>query len=187
VDPGIHRVSASAPGFSPWEHEVTVGAAASSERVSVPALAATGPVPTPPPAEPATPTPISEPAQPQPQVDLSVSSDDGEAMRIGGLVAIGVGVVAVGVGGIFGLEAISKNGDAEDKCGAAEPCADPEGFAAYQDAKDAAGVADILVVGGLVVAAAGTALFFLAPSEEQPEVTLGVHPEGAAIRVGGVF
>jgi serine/threonine-protein kinase len=187
VDPGRHRISASAPGHQTWEQEVEVGQQV-HQTLSLPALAQGGPLPTPPPAEPA---PASEIGQAEPPAETSAAAGgkpgSGDTMRIAGLITAGVGVVAIGVGGIFGLQAISDNSDAEELCPQAGACSSREGVMLGEDAQDAATLANVFVIGGVALAATGAILYFVAPEAERPAVAFGAHPHGAALQLGGVF
>jgi serine/threonine-protein kinase len=99
----------------------------------------------------------------------------------------GAGIVAIGVGAFFGVKAISKNNDAKDIC-PDNVCASDDGITFTEDAKSAATVANILVIGGAAVAAAGVVLYLTAPSGQ--ERTVGVVSDGrggARLTFGGSF
>lgn len=66
VDPGQHVVKASAPGKKPWQQEITIGAEADQQTVTIPALEDA-------PAPPVTSEPTSAPAD-KPLLNASVAS-----------------------------------------------------------------------------------------------------------------
>ena len=113
VDPGEHVIEAAAPGKQPWSSKIQVGADAAKVAVEIPALqAAAG-------------SPAGGAATAAPAVTTTAGPSDaapadkpasGSAMRTTGLVFGGVGVVGIGLGTFFGLQASSKWSDAKSKC-----------------------------------------------------------------------
>jgi hypothetical protein len=89
--------------------------------------------------------------------------------KIAALVVGGVGVVGLGVGGAFGVMAISKKHHAEDIC--PSTCTDDAGSQAWSDAKKVGNISTIAFIAGGVALAGGAVLWFTAPS--QTEVGLG--------------
>jgi hypothetical protein len=100
----------------------------------------------------------------------------------------GGGIVAIGVGAVFGAEAISKNKDAMKYCPASPRCDDPRGVLLTNDARGAATLSTVLftVGGGLV--AAGAVLYLTAPApsvgagSSPTRLALAIDPFGATIR-----
>ena len=90
IDPGEHRITASAKGRRAWSTKVTV-AAAHTERVQIPALQI---------------APEDHPAPPS----------TGSGQRIVGLVVAGVGLAGLGVGAAFGVRAKQKADQAAPFC-----------------------------------------------------------------------
>src|SRR4029077_18465778 len=94
----------------------------------------------------------------------------------------GAGVVALGIGSYFGLHAISKNHQADDRCpGDGSTCADARGAELSRQANDAAALSNAFIVSGVVLAAAGGVLYFTAPKSGATE--LAIHTDGRALRV----
>jgi serine/threonine-protein kinase len=94
----------------------------------------------------------------------------------------GAGVLALGIGSYFGLHAISKNHQADDRCpGDGSTCADPRGAELSQQANDAAGLSNAFIVSGVALAAAGVVLYFTAPKPSATE--LAMHADGRSVRV----
>jgi hypothetical protein len=147
VDPGDHRIKASAPGKVPAEQTIHVEAGAPLARVELPVLAdapSTNPI-GPPPNE----TPPSE----------------GGSWQKPAAIAAGVGaLVGIGVGTIFGLKASSDWSDAQKTC--ADKKCDAAGYSKWQDSRSSATIGTVGFVAGGVLAAAAVLLFVTAPSEK---------------------
>ena len=113
VDPGAHRISASAPDKLPWETTVQ-SAEGKTARVAIPrdlpnaaavaAAVADAPGPTPPPAAAAQ-------NFPQPVVESGSSTQ-----RTLGWIVTGVGAVGLGLGAGFGLSSMSKRDESRTHC-----------------------------------------------------------------------
>lgn len=151
VDPGPHAIVVSAPGSKRWEKSVDVppdGGTASVVLVVV----SDAPEPPPPPPE---------------------TSDPGTPIRIGGLVAAGVGLVGVGLGAAFGLVASSRLSDsnADNHCDAQNTC-DAVGLGLRADAKSAATISTIGFIAGGVLIAGGLTMFVLAPKSSPAQTAL---------------
>jgi hypothetical protein len=180
-DPGTHVVIASAPGRKPWEAKVDLSPSG-AQTVTVPELepeqATDRMAPTPPthaPAPVATPTPA-----PTQTLDTSATPPDAtpvsppKSTRALGFVVGGAGVVALGVGGYFGVQAISKRSDAKNAC-PSSTCTDPAGVAYNDDARRAATIADIGIGVGLVALGVGAYLVLRSPATP-PRTSMLVAP-----------
>jgi hypothetical protein len=171
VDPGSHVIEASAPGKERFSQTIEVGGDADSKVVEIPALAA-GPNAAPPPG-----------AKEEPKAD---SGGGGGTQRTIGLVTMGVGVVGVAVGTIFGLQASSKWSDAKDKCSDYPYGCGDDGVSLADDAKGASTISTIGFIAGGVCLAGGAALFFTAGSGgSEKSVAVGVGP--GSLRIKGRF
>lgn len=149
VDPGVHKVRVQAPGKQSWEGSIEVPSDAQQHALSVPRL-------------------LDAPQEPNPAADSS-SMLDREAgawplQKTLGLVAGGVGVVGLGVGGFFGLRAINKNKDSKQFCDG-NSCVD-QGYRDRQDARSAGNVATVGFAVGAAGLIGGAVLFFTAPNGE---------------------
>lgn len=150
VDKGPHVVEVSAPGKKPWRGEITTSDGKPSE-LEVPALedapvdTGAGGTTTLPGGGPAPVEPDSKPTWLIPT----------------GFVVGGVGVAALGVGGVLGGLALGKASDATDACPNGFCSAD--GNAAAADAGTFGNAATGLFVGGGVLAGAGILMLILAP------------------------
>lgn len=176
TDPGKHQLTASAPGYQSRLVEVTLteGGRGTAELV----LEATGaPSPTAPsgaaPGQPAQPTsggPAAAQAPPAAttSLDSSAAASGSPAwMRPVSYVAMGVGVVGLGAGTIFGLASRSNRKDADDLAGqCGEPCLNSNPLTSQIDDKDNKARRQMtlsivgFVVGGVGVAS-GATLFVL--------------------------
>jgi hypothetical protein len=95
-------------------------------------------------------------------------------------VVAGIGVVGLGVGGTFGVIAISRKDHAEKICPG--ECLDTEGQKAWTDAKSAGNISTIAFIAGGAALATGAVLWFTAgPSKAQVSLGLG------SVRVKGSF
>jgi hypothetical protein len=188
VDPGEHSLQAQAPGRLDWSTQVSVRGDADSVTVRVPQLDED-----PNAAQAAAEVPATE-VGPVPAFDSTAAtspSDTAEnawpVQRTAGAVVAGVGVVALGIGGYFGVRAIGKNGDAKDAC-PQDTCNVREGIEAHKSADDAATLSTVFMIGGAVATATGVVLYLTAePEENAPRVALGVDGSGARLTLGGAF
>jgi hypothetical protein len=177
VDPGQHHLEVSAPGYETWTKDVDV-AESQSESVEVPALTALPPEATPPTTGTSTEGAVTAEVKPESTPYKPIA-----------MVAMGVGVVSLGVGGYFGLRASSKwNGAFDDgHCNSSTNKCDSTGQEQTDQARSAATLSNVFIGAGVVLAAGGAALWFLAPKEKGPEKTgLAVVPIAGRDR-GGVW
>jgi serine/threonine-protein kinase len=145
VDPGEHVVDATAPGGARWSVEVNIHDGESTDvRVQAPAAPTTG---------------TSTPTAPPP----AERSTGASSSRVVGFVAAGVGLVAIGIGSYFGVQAFSQNSTANDHC-PNDRC-DQTGVNAGKDAQTSATISTIgFGVGAAALAAGAYFLFFASPS-----------------------
>jgi hypothetical protein len=167
VDPGTHSLAATAPGKKPWHMTLEVAALSRSGVVTVPVLEDEGS-----PASPATPG-LGEPGPPPSEAAPSATDEAyvtpaggnrGGVQRIGGLVVAGVGVVGIGVGSVFGLQAKSHLDDsnAAGHCLPDNHCDGP-GTDARNQAISVATLSTVAFVAGGALIAGGMVLYFVAP------------------------
>ena len=175
ADEGEHEVTASAPGRTSWRAPVVVKGEGSTTSVTVP------PLPEGPTTAPAIVAPAAAEAPPE---TASTSSSGLGTQRVLALVAGGIGVVGVGVGTVFGLQAKADHDEAEKYCDGAR-CTDPRGVTAGNDAHAAGNVSTIAMIIGAVGIAGGVTLWFTAPRENamSARVELGL----GRVEVGGTF
>ncbi len=191
VDPGDHVVVVTAPGHATRTLRAHVGPESPSATVSIDALddgppspSTTPPVPAvgAPPAEGPPPSSGTAPAGSELPSEPPASEDRGGARRWIGIGVGAAGLVAVGVGAVFGLSAKSKLDSSNDgHCNAADYCYS-EGLAMRKDAENAATLSTIFFVAGGAAVAAGVVLYVTAP--KRPNAA-GVVVAPAPVAGGG--
>jgi len=134
IDPGEHRIEASAPGFRPFSRTISL-TPGERAHVAVPALAA------------AAPTAIVSSSSP---------------LRAVGVVLVGAGALTTGAGLFFGARASSKNDDARSNFCNGVTCTS-RGEALLDEADNAATWSTILVSVGMTALVGGIVLFLAAP------------------------
>ncbi len=185
VDPGTWQVIAAAPGYHQLTLSVSVGSDGARAVLEIPALK-----PMPAPLQAATPAPTSPP----PALALFHNEPTGESAatnssyeRTYGLILMGVGVAGVGVGSVFGIQAIHDNNRAKRDCDG-RLCLTESGKQASDAAKKAALGANIGVLGGAAVLLGGAVLYFIAPSDaKHAQVSLRPSQGGAELSLEGSF
>jgi hypothetical protein len=148
IDSGKHRIEASASGYKPWQTEVQVTGEAQSATLAVPRLV----------------------------VDVSVTARDGQkvvvnpgaSQRVAAVVVGGAGVLALGVGGFFGLSAQSSYSDSKDLCSDSNVCTQ-HGTDLRSSAKSKALVSTVATGVGVAGLATAVVLWLTAPKTAGPE------------------
>ncbi len=195
VDPGEYAILVKAPGHIPFREKVTVAADGASETVSVPPLR---------------PDPAAEPSQakeaksaagddevrPPSREPASGGAPEGKGLRTAAVISGSAGIVAWGVGSVFGLMAIDKNNQAfseeRGNCGP-ELCPPGPGVDLIEDAYDRATISTIAFAAGGALVASGIVLYLVAPEpqEKGPRLTrISASPSeagGALVELGGSF
>jgi hypothetical protein len=185
VDAGAHVIEAKAPGKKPWRTTIT-SKDGEVMRVDVPALEDAPLEAAPPP--PPSPKGVTAPPPPPP------SRDAGGGQRIAGLVVAGVGIVGLGLGTFFALDAKSKWSSVTDKC-PDKVCPDAATRDSVAATKDSASTSATLGTVGFVAGGAllvgGAVLFFTAPkgpaAERAVRVTPLAGPTIAGLAIDGVL
>jgi hypothetical protein len=184
VDAGPHEIAASAPGFESFAQTITM-VDGKTETLAIPAL---------------TPKPASTPVDDAPKRAGARRAEPAEPVPPPSptrkYVAIGTGaagVVAVGVGLVFGAKARSTYKDATTLCGPDLLCSKddyPRGRQLVQDAHSSATVSTVLVIGGSAAIVAGAVVFLTAPrAQERATARLlpVLHDHGAGLAITGGF
>jgi tetratricopeptide (TPR) repeat protein len=175
VDPGEHTIEARAPGKQPWSSKVHVGADSAKVQVDIPPLA---------PAGASSPTP-TEPSRASATLATSMppadSPSSGSAQRTAGIVAGGAGIVGLGLGAFFGLQASGKWSDAKDRCRSGTFECSREALALRTSAQSRANVSTVAFIAGGALLAAGVVLYFTAPSQKT-SVALALGPSSAFVQ-----
>lgn len=163
VDPGKHVIEARAPGKLDYKAEVDVPAGAENTTFAIPALE-DKPEPTKPPVT-ELPEETPEPTPAPPPV-TSEEPDSGSGQRTLGIVVGVVGLLGLGAGTVFGLQAKSKDSDADANCRPGDPgrC-NQTGVDLGREAEDAATLSTIAFGVGTLALAGGIILYATAPSD----------------------
>jgi|HubBroStandDraft_1064217.scaffolds.fasta_scaffold03886_4 hypothetical protein len=194
VDPGDHVVIASAPDHPNRTVPVHVGpenptATARIDTLDEPAAPAQAPVSPAAPVQPAS-TPSLAASAPEPP-EAPPRTDPGATNRWVGIGVGAVGIVGLGIGSAFGLDAQSKKSQSNQpgNCDATDHCY-PNGLNLRSDASEAANVSTVLFVIGGVAVAAGVVLVLTAPhAPSGAALTLSPAPMpgGGGALVRGTF
>jgi hypothetical protein len=183
VDPGPHKLVATAPGKHRWEGSVRIAPDAKSTELVVPALADEA-VPAPVAIVPVSP-PIAAPESPPP-----IHEAAGRTQRTVAIAVAGAGVVAVAVGAGFGLSAKGKHDDAQTHCDATNHC-DAAGVALRNDAIHAGTISTVAFGVGAAALVTGAVLFFIAPHEKAQSARIQASPlvgqNTSGLIVGGAW
>jgi len=169
VDPGTHAVTATAPGRAEFSTSVDVQGDGAQAAVKIPELGAAG----------------AEAPAAAATGEAAVSTDGGgSSQKTLALVAGGVGIAGLAVGGFFGVKASSTWSDAKAECSDYPYGCGSEGTSLGEDAKSQATISTVGFGAGIVLLAAGAVLWFTAgPSTPEATATsFGIGPSGAAVR-----
>jgi len=174
VDPGEHVVEALAPGKQPWSAKVQVSGDAAKVSVEIPTLVAT--------LEQAQPV-SNRPSVATKPTDTPAAADRparGTEQRIG-LVVGGAGLVGIGLGTFFGLQASSKWSDAKGKCTDYPYGCGADATDLRSSAHSRAIVSTVAFVAGGALLATGLVLYLTAPANKET-VALGFGPSSAFVQ-----
>jgi len=173
INPGDHVIEASAAGWQPTEQSFSISSGGSEEVALALTAAPEGTVGP-------TPTPVTGPVPTE--GDTGPGDGDGgggDTMTILGWTAIGVGGAGLIVGAVTGGLALGKHGELNDNCNDAGQCA-PDQQSTLDSYRTMGTISTVGFIAGGVLAAAGTVLLIVAPSDGvEAEVGLG----RAAVRV----
>lgn len=182
LNPGKHRIDASADQKLPFVQEITL-AASQKVDVTLPALddLPSGASSAPPPYSP-------------PPADSPLASERGPRFGVWPYALIGGGAAVFATGMVTGLMARSKANDLDEQCSDMQ---NSEGQrvceGSLRDTRDSAEnlatVTDVLWISGLVVAGAGVTLFVLDSQAEStaPALQAGCFSSGCGLRASGRF
>jgi len=164
VDPGTHKISATAPGKGTWETTIatTEGKAAHvsipRDLPAAPVAAAPPPVIGPQPEAPAVASTVTAAATDFP---APIVEENGSAQRTIGWIVTGVGAVGVGLGAGFGLSSIGKRNESRSHC-VGDQC-DADGVGLRDDAIRNGNIATVATIAGGAALAGGLILVLTAP------------------------
>jgi hypothetical protein len=191
VDPGQHTMIAVAPGYEAWRVDVSIPPAGGMQSISIPPL---NPLP----------APLPEPVAPPPNPESNSTMTDKAATPTKGhepdltwvWVSGGVGVVGLGAGVLFGLQASSLDKDAKEFC-IDNACFDERGSNLSSDAQDASLIANIGYGVGVVGLGTAVVLAVIALQDDEPPLAASNRPgwnlvpsigqQGASLQMQGQF
>jgi hypothetical protein len=155
VDPGEHRLAARARGMRSATLTLKIEEGQQLDRLfSLVPEETSAPLPV---ASLPSQAPLVRGTKPEPPAE-----NGGAAMRTTGLVVVGVGVIALGVWAVFGVESMSKHQDAERACPDAT-CPTATGAGLWHDAVSSGNASSVAFVVGGVGLLAGAILWLAAP------------------------
>lgn len=181
VDPGSHKVTATADGYKPADttFSVTEGGSATATLKMEKAAGAVAVAPVPGPGAGPGPAPGS-PAEP----GADVGTGKGHSNKTLALVAFGVGGAGLVVGAITGAIALGKAGDLKNVCDANKTC--PAGSKSDVDSYKSVGTISTI---GFIVAGvggvAGVVLLLTAPKDTAASASTGRYTTVAVKRDNG--
>ncbi|MGA2451542.1 MAG: hypothetical protein ABTD50_23035 [Polyangiaceae bacterium] len=163
VDPGEHNFTFEAQGQPTLKQQFVIREARKERRESI----TLGEAPSSPPREKRV---EALPPPPPPPPDTGLGTQ-----RVLAVVAGGLGLAGVGVGSVFGLQAMSKRNEAQSAC-STNVCADQSGSDKWSDALKTARISDIAFVVGGAGLLGGVLLWVTAPSRsgEAPSAQVGL-------------
>jgi len=173
VDPGKHVIEATAPGKAKWFTSLELPSDGSQSTLTIPPLEA---------ATESVRQPVTDPNSTPPE---PTKANSGSGQKIAAYVVGGVGIVGLGLGAVFGLQAMSKHDEAKKACSDYPNC---QGNTRAEDANSSAKSAATLstvafIVGGVGVAAGITLLLTAGPSSsEKSSTALVIGPGSVALK-----
>ena len=178
VDPGRHVVTASAPGKTAWESTIDASEPGQTLTVAVPLL-----LDVPPPPKPVHFDPPPLVPRPQPKVAPPLGATN--RRQLAGIVTGVVGVIGLGVGAGFGVDASSKatKSNAGGHCDAANFC-DATGLSLRHDAIGSATISTVSFLVGGALLAGGAILVLTAPARSAPAAA---GPVSVTVAPGSLF
>jgi hypothetical protein len=176
VDPGEHLIEVTAPGKQPWSSKVQVGADAAKVQVDIPALEPQAGAPA-----AAAAAPAAQPSAPTAAAPPASSRRSGSTQRTAGIIVAGAGVVGLGLGTFFGVQASGNWSDAKEECNAFPYECSQKGLDLKSSASSQATLSTVGFIAGGALVGLGAVLFFTAPKQKE-QVAFVVGPGSAFIQ-----
>jgi hypothetical protein len=190
IDPGHYQLVATAPGYVDQTVDVEVHADQGAVvTVKIPTMQEVQPDPVEPDVTEHPKRAVDEEDEPQP---VPHHGSPGHGRKLAAIGVGGAGLIAVGVGAVFGAKASSSWSEVEDLCGADHRCAPGADYERGQqlvaDTRSAGNLSTILVGAGAVAIAGGVILWVTAPhGGGGDETALRLSPEVGADRASLVL
>jgi hypothetical protein len=160
IDPGPANIQVSAPGYRGFSTRVQVGLIADTVTVVIPALE----------------------RLPDPEV-LVREHARATATRTLGLAMGGVGLVAVAVGSILGMQAIVKVRDANEACPSGPACSNESAVRENTTGTAFADASSVVLPIGAALLGIGSYLYLTTRHPRGPEIGANVTSDSARVRV----
>jgi hypothetical protein len=162
VDPGDHAIEVTAVGKKPWAKTISIRTAGSREKLSVPALESAS----------------VEVAAPPESAGHALS-----ALQQTGLVVGGLGVIALGIGTYFGIDAIKKNNLSNSQGCSGDVCEGP-GYQTRLEARTSGTVSTLAFVGGGAFVIGGAIMYFAGGGSAPKRGAIRAVPSAGESEVG---
>lgn len=157
VDSGKHSIRATAPGKQSWTTHIVISGEGSASAVTIPTLENL------PPSSPVrTPAPRNDPKD--------GGRDPGQQQRFVAYVLGGLGVIGLGVGTGFGIDALVQSGRS-NKHGCAGNDCDSVGGSYREAARDSGDISTVAFIAGGTLLAAAVTMYLMAPSRNSTKKT----------------
>jgi hypothetical protein len=170
IDPGEHVLTVSAPGKKTLELKLKIGAAGDAQTVVIPALendTQAGAAPPGPAAAPVVATPTASPPSADAPRSPPPSATKVDAPVLPWVIG-GVGVAALGVGGVFGVLALGSYADADAACPTHQGCSN-QALDQRDRASLQANIANVGIGVGIVGIGVGAVLLITGSGKEAPQ------------------
>lgn len=168
VDPGVHVVRATAPGYRDYVVELAAPEPGATLEVNVPALERD----------------VARVAPSAPPTESPSRPRSSSARQVAIIASGAIGVAGVVTGAVFGLRSMSKHNESDDYCDDSR-CRDERGVEAMDSARAAGNVSTVAFIVGAVGLGAAGVLWFARPADNNAGFQAGIAP--GSIRFGAKF
>lgn len=184
VDPGVQEIVVSAPGRETWSTKLSVLESAQGA-VDVPVLKQA-----PQTAAPPSRTPSAAPMATAPPPGAAKPPKEEERSALPYILGAG-GVIGLGLGSYFGLQAMTRNDESKEVCRTETLCS-PNGVTLREDAQEAGTISTIAFIAGGALLASGIVLYVLPDADSETGArrhfyVAGGLGAGPSVEIGGQF
>ena len=184
VDPGTYRITAEAPGYKPYQLDITLQIRG-KRQITIPALQPDEPL-----AKDAPIFDVAPRAAPLPRTVAPTPDPPHEGMwtttREVSVAALAAGALALGGGAYFGLHSQDLENRSDKLC-PTQTCADPQGLKLNDDAQTSATRANVLYALGGAALTTGVVLWFIGSPDEHPVLSPDLSTTSVGASVSGRF
>lgn len=175
VDAGTRKIEATAEGYLPFSTDIAL-TDGTAQKVAIPKLEVD-------------PNYQKQPeTAPTPATAEDRGTDPGKTQRIIGYVVGGVGIVGIGVGTYFGIDAINKNNDAHsnNQCNSTGTSCTETAYDQIEAARRSGTASSVAIGVGAAALVGGFVLVITAP-KASTQVALSPRYDGASVVFSGKF